>query len=60
MHQEKLFPLIRKKFTELMGGYIRTPELSDMDSYIVPNSLNDEQGILGAIYLANEALKSNN
>ena len=60
MHQEKLFPLIRKKFTELMGGYIRTPQLSDMDSYIVPNSLNDEQGVLGAIWLASKALEENN
>lgn len=59
MHQEKLFPLIRKKFTELMGGYIRTPETNDMDSYIVPNSLHDEQGVLGAIYLAHKALLEN-
>ena len=52
MHQEQLFPLIREKVKERINGYLRTKELSDMDSYIVPNSLNDQQGILGTIRLA--------
>lgn len=52
MHQEQLFPLIREKVAQMIGGYLKTPELKDMDSYIVPNSLNDEQGILGALQLA--------
>lgn len=57
MHQEQLFPLIRKKVQEKMNGYIRTPELADMDHYIVPASLNDDQGILGCIRLAELSLK---
>ncbi len=52
MHQEQLFPLIRGKVTELVNGYIDTPELKDIDHYIVPASLNDNQGIMGCIQLA--------
>lgn len=55
MHQEQLMPLIRKKVTEMLGGYIQTEALSDMDSYIVPASLNDNQGILGALKLGMDA-----
>ena len=52
MHQEQLFPLIRKKTATLLNGYLQTKELSDLDSYIVPASLHDKQGIMGAIRLA--------
>lgn len=58
MHQEQLFPMIRRQFGELMAGYVRTPELEDMVSYIVPCSLNDNQGIMGCLQLAVEELKS--
>ncbi len=53
MHQEQLFPLIRTKVKELMNGYIRTPQMDDLDHYIVPASLNDNQGIMGCLQLAN-------
>lgn len=52
MHQEQLFPLIRGKVTEYLSGYIRAAELEDMDTYIVPASLGDDQGIMGALKLA--------
>lgn len=55
MHQEHLFPLIRDKYKELMNGYIVTDEMDHLDEYIVPASLNDDQGILGAIKLAMDA-----
>ena len=55
MHQEQLFPLIRKKFKELVNGYILTKEMDDLDNYIVPASLNDDQGIMGAVKLAMDA-----
>ena len=58
MHQEQLMPLIRKKVKEMLGGYIQTKELSDMDSYIVLPSLNDDQGILGALKLGIDAGES--
>lgn len=54
MHQEQLFPLIRQKVLELLAGYIKTPELESIDTYIVPSSLNDNQGIMGCIQLAVE------
>ena len=52
MHQEQLFPLIRKQVTALLGGYIRTSEIDNLDDYIVPASLNDNQGIMGCLQLA--------
>ena len=54
MHQEQLFPLIRKKTAELLNGYVKTKQLEDMDTYIVPASLNDNQGILGCLELAHK------
>lgn len=57
MHQLQLFPLIRQKVLEKMNGYIRTSEMKDMDTYIVPASLNDDQGILGCIRLAELAIR---
>ncbi|MDF2538791.1 MAG: hypothetical protein K0S76_1812 [Herbinix sp.] len=52
MHQEHLFPLIREQVAKLLNGYVKTSQLADLDSYIVPASLNDNQGIMGCIQLA--------
>lgn len=52
MHQEQLFPLIRQKVTQLLGGYVQAEELEDMEHYIVPASLHDDQGIMGCLELA--------
>ncbi|MGN0243150.1 MAG: ROK family protein [Lachnospiraceae bacterium] len=52
MHQTQLFPLVRKEVLRLLNGYVKTKELEDIDSYIVPHSLNDNQGIMGCIKLA--------
>ncbi|NLP34740.1 MAG: ROK family protein [Clostridiales bacterium] len=52
MHQEQLFPLIRQQVLKLMNGYINTEQMKDIDNYIVPASLNDDQGIMGCIQLA--------
>ena len=51
MHQQQLFPLIRTKLLEKLAGYIHTKELEDIDNYVVPASLNDDQGIMGAVQL---------
>ena len=56
MHQEQLFPLIRRKTTEMLGGYLQAEALCDMDAYIVPASLHDDQGILGCLELARRAI----
>ncbi len=55
MHQEQLFPLVRGKVKEIISDYLKTDELDNIDCYIVPASLNDNQGILGAITLAYRA-----
>ena len=51
MHQQQLFPMIRKKLLEKLAGYIHSKELDDIDGYVVGASLNDDQGILGALQL---------
>jgi fructokinase len=56
MHQKQLFPLIRRKTLEELGGYVLTPELADIDSYIVPAGCGGNQGILGALELGCRAL----
>ena len=58
MHQEQLFPMIRQKVKEMLNGYIKTKELEDMDNYIVPASLHDDQGIMGCIKLGLNALRA--
>lgn len=57
MHQAQLFPLVRKEVEKLLNGYLNTKELNDMDNYIIPASLNDDQGIMGCIQLAKIALE---
>lgn len=52
MHQEQLFPMIRQKVIQLLGGYIQAEELEDMEHYIVPASLHGNQGIMGCLELA--------
>lgn len=57
MHQKQLFPLIRQKVQEYLGGYLQTQELQDMEHYIVPASLHDDQGIMGCLELARRAVE---
>ena len=57
MHQRQLFPMVRDKVKEMLGGYLQTKELDDIDSYIVCPSLEDNQGILGAMKLGMNALE---
>lgn len=56
MHQPSLLPLVRQEVKRQIGGYIQGKGLDDLDNYIVAPSLNDNQGILGAIKLAMETL----
>ncbi|MBO6108742.1 MAG: ROK family protein [Eubacterium sp.] len=57
MEQRSLFPLIREKTSAFLNGYINTKEISDIDSYIVPASLNGDQGIKGCFKLALDSVK---
>ena len=52
MHQMQLFDLIRAEVKKQLNDYVVTPLLQNMDHYIVPASLHDDQGIMGCIKLA--------
>lgn len=56
MHQSVLLPLIRKNVAEMVNGYIKGKGMDDLDNYIVGVSLNDNQGAMGAVKLAMDAL----
>ena len=56
MHQKQLFPLIREAFKKRNNGYIKNRYTEDTDSYIVCQSLDDKQGILGAYVLGRQSL----
>lgn len=58
LHQKQLLPLVRRKVLDVLGGYISTPELGDIDSYIVTPGCHGHQGILGALELGRRALSS--
>jgi fructokinase len=57
-HQKQLLPLVREKFGVLLNDYIVTDRLKDLDSYIVAQSLDDKQGILGALRLGEMACRA--
>ncbi len=57
MHQTQLMERIRKYVKTMVNGYLVTRELEDLDSYIVLPSLNDDQGILGALKLGMDELE---
>ncbi len=56
-HQKKIFPLVRKYYAQFMNGYLKTKQLEDLDSYIVCQSLDDNQGLLGAAIIGKNALE---
>ena len=58
MHQEHLFPLVRKRLAELLQNYLSFPELEDMDAFIVPPALGDNAGLLGCVALGQRLLSS--
>ena len=53
-----IVPLARKKAEKLLNHYLVTPELEDIDTYVVNNSLNGTQGILGCLELGRRALET--
>lgn len=57
MHQTQLLPLIRRKTLEYLAGYLNTSQLQNIDDYITLPSLEDNQGVLGALKLAAMAVQ---
>jgi fructokinase len=56
MKQPHLLPLVRRRVTELLNGYLQVPQITErIDQYIVPPMLGDRAGVLGAIALAQDA-----
>ncbi len=53
MSSGHLFPMIRQQVSDLLGNYVRAPQLlHGIDDYIVPPWLGDHAGVLGALALA--------
>ena len=52
-----MMPLVREEVRKQLGGYIKTKEMEDLEHYIVLPSLNDNQGIMGALKLAVDELE---
>lgn len=55
MNQGFLFPMIRSELTRLLSGYVRLPEIEDMDRYVLPSSLAGIAGLYGGLALAHQA-----
>ena len=53
---DRLFPRLRVALGDSLAGYVQTPELGDLDSYVVPAALGGNAGPLGAIVLGMMAL----
>ena len=59
MHQQQMLPLVRREVHRQLRGYIQGKGLDDLDNYIVPVSLGDNQGVMGAVKLAMDAYTEN-
>ncbi|TNF66633.1 MAG: ROK family protein [Gammaproteobacteria bacterium] len=55
MKQRHLFPLIRQKVKQKLNGYIVNEMVNHLDESIVPVSLGDNTGVMGALALAKRA-----
>ena len=58
MHQEHLFPRIRKRTLEMLNNYVaHAAILEHIDEYIVSPGLGDNAGAVGSLLLAKRALE---
>ena len=59
MQQAHLFPRIRERTLELLGGYVASPKITPegIASYIVPPALGVNSGVTGALLLGARALR---
>jgi fructokinase len=58
MSREHLFPFIRRQVLDLLGNYVRAPQiLQGIDDYIVAPWLGRDAGVLGALALAERVMQ---
>jgi fructokinase len=58
MQQSSLFPMVRRNVQQLLNGYLQVPAILErIDQYIVPATLGNRAGVLGAIALAKKAIR---
>jgi fructokinase len=50
-----LLPRVRERLVALIGGYLRSPALDDIERYVTAPALGERAGVLGAIALAQDA-----
>ena len=61
MHQaDKILPYVHEQYEKLLNGYIKTHQTLNPKEFIVCQSLNDEQGILGAAMLGYKYARTDN
>lgn len=59
MHQEQMFPLVRKKVQEKLNSYLHSDTiLEHIKDYIVPPALGENAGITGALLLGFRELEN--
>lgn len=57
MNRKSLFPMVRQKTLELLGGYVQVDRvLNHMEEYIVPPALYPLSGLIGSYLLGKRAL----
>ncbi len=57
MQRTSLFPRVRTALKELLGGYLESPALKDLSTYVVPPALAPDSGLIGGALLAKTALE---
>ncbi|HEV2351047.1 MAG TPA: ROK family protein [Terriglobia bacterium] len=58
MKQTALFPVVRRKILELLKGYIQADRITkDIDNYVMPPQLGGNAAVLGALALAENAIR---
>lgn len=59
MRRRRLYPMVRRRVMELLGGYVAHPAVTEeVDRYIVPPGLGDRAGLFGAFALARSRLEA--
>jgi fructokinase len=56
MAQPSVLPRVRATLRDLLGGYLRSRAIDDIERYVVPPALGARAGVLGALALAQTGL----